>query len=321
MIVDRARLAEFDAATLTGGGRVYTADGYRPARVGEPGGARLMRWANYLAGGPGDEDHHPSISWVIRCFLVGLESALTDRERDRLKPYAAAVVGTAHAAHERERIQMLTDYVHQFAPFWLDATSHRGAALETLSKIAAPMWKSRIDRMCKRAAADVLRVCKKGEHPRAVAVAMEWSTDVTANKRISTWREAAAMIRSSTRRYVEQATRTATRWAAPDVDSAAAALLTTAVPMPPAASLGPVVSLLVAETLVPAPDPDSDPEAMANALVALMTEGLGGRRLRPMEPMDAALSALRASQASRVETLLATALPRALELLDRLIAL
>ena len=85
-------------------------------------------------------DDHPSISRVIRSYVIGLNDAWNDADRQRLRPYAARILCTATGeADEEVRAWMATDWlvrVHAPAFLRLAGLEEHALALESLDRIA-----------------------------------------------------------------------------------------------------------------------------------------------------------------------------------------
>src|SRR5690606_15179953 len=84
-------------------------------------------------------DDHPSISRVIRAYVLGLNDAWDDEPRQRLKPYAARILGTATGpAPDETRAWMAANWlVRVYAPAFLRLAGldEHARALESLARI------------------------------------------------------------------------------------------------------------------------------------------------------------------------------------------
>jgi hypothetical protein len=85
-------------------------------------------------------DDHPSISRVIRAYVIGLNDAWDDETRQRLRPYAVKILCTATTPEDEEtRAWMATDWlvrVHTPAFLRLAGLTAEAEALEALARIA-----------------------------------------------------------------------------------------------------------------------------------------------------------------------------------------
>jgi hypothetical protein len=91
----------------------------------------VMELTAYLANEPWS-DHPLCASPIIASFLRSWNDVLDDTTRQRLKPYAARVIGTnTGPAHEETRAWLVTDWlVHVQAPAWLDLANLHDRAQE-----------------------------------------------------------------------------------------------------------------------------------------------------------------------------------------------
>lgn len=84
-------------------------------------------------------DDHPSISRVIRAYVVSLNDGWNDEDRQRLRPYSARILCTATgAADEETRAWLATDWltrVHTPAFLRLAGLEEHARALEGLARI------------------------------------------------------------------------------------------------------------------------------------------------------------------------------------------
>ncbi|HEX6925448.1 MAG TPA: hypothetical protein VF167_08455 [Longimicrobiaceae bacterium] len=98
----------------------------------------LLRCERPLEAAPFADDH-PSISRVIRSYVIGLNDAWNDADRQRLRPYAARILCTATGeADEEIRAWMATDWlvrVHTPAFLRLAGLEEHARALESLARI------------------------------------------------------------------------------------------------------------------------------------------------------------------------------------------
>lgn len=99
----------------------------------------LLRCERPLEAAPFSDDH-PSISRVIRSYVIGLNDAWDDEQRQELRPYAARILCTATGeADEEIRAWMATDWlvrVHTPAFLRLAGLEEHARALESLARIA-----------------------------------------------------------------------------------------------------------------------------------------------------------------------------------------
>lgn len=96
------------------------------------GEACLVEWSNRAAacvpklrkkyGAEKFSDDHPSISRVVRAYGIALNDAMSDEERQTLKPYVTRILGTnTGPADEQARAWLATDWlVRVDAPAYLD---------------------------------------------------------------------------------------------------------------------------------------------------------------------------------------------------------
>src|SRR5690606_35259 len=88
----------------------------------------------------GFADDHPSISRVIRAYVMSLNDAWDDEQRQVLKPFAAKILCTATGdADEQTRAWMAVDWlvrVHTPAFLRLAGLEEHARALEGLARIA-----------------------------------------------------------------------------------------------------------------------------------------------------------------------------------------
>ena len=89
----------------------------------EPNGefsACVMELSSYIAKEPWS-DHPACVSPVLAAFLRSWNDALDDDTRQKLKPYAARVVGTAGDGKDKQRAWMAVDWLARTQlPIWLD---------------------------------------------------------------------------------------------------------------------------------------------------------------------------------------------------------
>jgi hypothetical protein len=85
-------------------------------------------------------DDHPSVARTVRAFVISLNDAWNDEDRQRLRPYAARILCTATgSADEETRAWMATDWfarVHTPAFLRLAGLEEHARALESLARIA-----------------------------------------------------------------------------------------------------------------------------------------------------------------------------------------
>jgi hypothetical protein len=111
-------MVDVDSVTLEAGGH-------------EPDGRFcVMELAAYIANEPWS-DHPACVSPVLGAFLRSWNDSLDDDTRQRLKPYAERVIGTAGDGRDEERAWLATDWlVRVCAPAFLDLA---GLAVEARS--------------------------------------------------------------------------------------------------------------------------------------------------------------------------------------------
>jgi hypothetical protein len=81
-----------------------------------------MEWVAYIAG----EKHSDSpkcVSPLLREFFWGLNDRLRDADRQRLRPYLARTIGTAHDDKEQWREAMMRNFVRSHRARWEQHTA------------------------------------------------------------------------------------------------------------------------------------------------------------------------------------------------------
>ena len=97
-------------------------------------GMCAMEWTAYLAG-EAHSDSPKCVSGVLRNWFVGLNDAMLDHDRQRLRPYLARTIGTMDDGHDQERIKLLETYSKNYHPEF-DSASRRRTGL----KIHPELW-------------------------------------------------------------------------------------------------------------------------------------------------------------------------------------
>jgi hypothetical protein len=103
-------------------------------------GMCVMEMVSYLANEPWS-DHPACVSPVLGVFLRAWNDALDDDTRQKLKPYARRVIGTAGDGKDEARAWMCVDWLARIqAPAWLDLAglSQHAGAVRALAAIASP---------------------------------------------------------------------------------------------------------------------------------------------------------------------------------------
>ena len=148
-----------------------------PGSHREPNGefsACVMELSSYIAKEPWS-DHPACVSPVLAAFLRSWNDALDDDTRQKLKPYAARVVGTAGDGKDKQRAWMAVDWLARTQlPIWLDLAGmgehaaavraviaitdaeSAGVALPTLNAAGAAAWDAAWD-AARDAAGDAAR--------------------------------------------------------------------------------------------------------------------------------------------------------------------
>ena len=99
---------------------VVLSSGAHSAPNGSFEGMCVMELASYIAREPWS-DHPQCASPVLAAFLRSWNDALDDETRQRLKPYAAKVIGTAGDGKDEQRAWMAVDWLARTQlPVWLD---------------------------------------------------------------------------------------------------------------------------------------------------------------------------------------------------------
>ncbi len=102
-------------------------------------GACVMEMVSYMADEPWS-DHPACVSPVLGAFLRSWNDALDDDMRQKLKPYAARVIGTAGDGKDEQRAWMCVDWLARTQlPAWLDLAGLSGhaAAVRALAVIGS----------------------------------------------------------------------------------------------------------------------------------------------------------------------------------------
>ena len=96
--------------------------------------ACVMELSSYLAGEPWS-DHPACVSPVLGEFLRSWNDSLDNKTRQKLKPYAARVIGTSGDGKDDQRAWMAVDWLARiYLPVWLDTAglSDHAAAVRAL---------------------------------------------------------------------------------------------------------------------------------------------------------------------------------------------
>ena len=96
--------------------------------------ACVMELSSYLAGEPWS-DHPACVSPVLGEFLRSWNDSLDNKTRQKLKPYAARVIGTSGDGKDDQRAWMAVDWLARIhLPVWLDTAglSDHAAAVRAL---------------------------------------------------------------------------------------------------------------------------------------------------------------------------------------------
>ncbi len=140
-------------------------------------------------------DSHPSISRIIRGFVVGWNDAMNDADRQILLPYAAKILCTkTTAAGEKTRAWLATDWlVRVQTPAWLrlaGLTEH-ALALESLARI--------VDAKTARAAQPALGRAQPASAAAWAAASAAASAATRAAASAAAWDAASAAARDALR--------------------------------------------------------------------------------------------------------------------------
>ena len=104
-------------------------------------GMCVMELASYIAREPWN-DHPECVSPVIAAFMRSWNDSLDDETRQKLKPYAARVIGTAgDPAKDEQRAWMAVDWLARTElPAWLEMAglTEHAAAVRAIIAIADP---------------------------------------------------------------------------------------------------------------------------------------------------------------------------------------
>ena len=104
--------------------------------TGPEKGFCVMELAAYMADEPWS-DHPACASPVLGAFLRSWNDALDDETRQKLKPYAAKVIGTAGDGKDEQRAWMAVDWMSRtYLPVWLDLAGLSGHAAAVRAVIA-----------------------------------------------------------------------------------------------------------------------------------------------------------------------------------------
>ena len=99
-------------------------------------GMCVMELAAYIAREP-FSDHPVCVSPVLATFLRSWNDALDDETRQKLKPYAERVIGTAGDGKDEQRAWMCVDWLARTQlPVWLDLAGLHEHAAATRALIA-----------------------------------------------------------------------------------------------------------------------------------------------------------------------------------------
>jgi len=102
-------------------------------------GMCVMEMVSYMEDEPWS-DHPACVSPVLGAFLRSWNDGLDEETRQRLKPYAARVIGTANDGKDEARAWMATDWLcRSQLPAWLDLAglTEHAAAVRALGAIAS----------------------------------------------------------------------------------------------------------------------------------------------------------------------------------------
>ena len=127
--IDKERLKQFEAYELKKGGHKKLAEGMC-----------VMEAAAWIAREPWS-DKTKCVSRVLGAFLRSWNDSLDDATRQKLKPYAARVVGTANDGHDEWRAWLCVDWLARTQlPVWLDLAElqEHAAAVRALIAISTP---------------------------------------------------------------------------------------------------------------------------------------------------------------------------------------
>lgn len=108
----------------------------------EPNGefaACVMELSSYIAKEPWS-DHPACVSPVLGAFLRSWNDALDDETRQKLKPYAARVIGTAGDGKDERRAWMAVDWLARTQlPVWLELAglNENAAAVRGLAALSS----------------------------------------------------------------------------------------------------------------------------------------------------------------------------------------
>ena len=106
----------------------------------DDGSLCVMELAAYIAGEPWS-DHPACVSPVLAAFLRSWNDALDEATRQRLKPYAARVIGTAGDGKDESRAWMAVDWIARTQlPAWLDLAglAEHAATVRAVIAITGP---------------------------------------------------------------------------------------------------------------------------------------------------------------------------------------
>ena len=124
--IEQSRLEELERLTLMKG-----------SHAAREAGMCSMELVAYIAGEP-HSDHPACACPVLTSYVIGLNDAWDDEQRQKLKPYLVALVGTRDDAKRELRGWMAIDWiVREFTPTWLEAAKldDEAAALRALPPI------------------------------------------------------------------------------------------------------------------------------------------------------------------------------------------
>ena len=106
------------------------------AHAGPENGFCVMEMSSYMAGEPWS-DHPACVSPILGAFLRSWNDSLDDDTRQKLKPYAAKVIGTAGDGKDEQRAWMAVDWMSRtYLPVWLDLAGLSGHAAAVRAVIA-----------------------------------------------------------------------------------------------------------------------------------------------------------------------------------------
>ena len=97
-------------------------------------GRCAMEWVSHLAGEP-HSDQPACVSLVLRAFCTTLNDSLEDVPRQRMRPYLARTIGTAHDGLDEWRSWLAMDWlIRVYTPKWL-RQAHLTDAAERLEAL------------------------------------------------------------------------------------------------------------------------------------------------------------------------------------------